>query len=127
MSNSGLNAYQDELLTILIEECGEAIQEACKINRFGIDAKSHHIAGSNHKACLIQELGDIIAVVELLIDSDMGITEELLDMAKERKLKKIGKWMTAEKPEIEFDGVADVMSKTLSLAQRQLDNYKAAK
>lgn len=127
MSNSGLNEYQDELLTILIEECGEAIQEACKINRFGINAKSHHVAGANHKACLIQEIGDIIAVVELIIDSDMGITQDDLDAAKERKLKKIGKWMSHEKPEVEFDGTAKVMTKTLELAQRQLENYKVSK
>lgn len=98
MSNSGLNKYQDELLTILTEECGETIQEICKITRFGIDAKSHHVPNNNHLACLIQEIGDIIAVVELLVDSDMGITDEQIYIAKALKLEKVKKWMNNQKP-----------------------------
>jgi len=93
MSNSGLTPYQDELLTILVEECGETIQEICKINRFGINSMSHHAPDQHHLACLIQEIGDIMCMVELITEADIGITEENLWVAKERKREKVTKWM----------------------------------
>lgn len=128
MIYSGLNNYQDELLTILTEECGETVQEICKINRFGMEAKSHHIPNGNHLDCLIQEIGDILAIVDLLVDSDMGITIEKLDAAKEIKLKKLGEWMRNSKPNVSLTNATDdVFSKTLILAKKELRNYKEVK
>jgi NTP pyrophosphatase (non-canonical NTP hydrolase) len=92
-SRSGLTGYQDECLLILQEECGEAIQEICKIKRFGIVKESHHVDGQNHLQCLEQELGDLLAMIEMVRDSRMGITESGLQVAKKKKLEKVVKWM----------------------------------
>lgn len=94
-----LTDYQKECLTILMEECSEAVQEICKIFRFGLHATSHHSPDKNHIACLIQELGDIIAMIELVVESDIGITDEKLYIAKSMKREKVKKWMKHKKPQ----------------------------
>jgi NTP pyrophosphatase (non-canonical NTP hydrolase) len=99
MSESGLTPYQDEVLTILMEECAEVVQEICKIKRFGYTEQSHHIKGKTHSECLEQEIGDIIACVQLLKDANIGISADRLAAAKERKLAKVVKWMTHTKDE----------------------------
>ena len=96
---SGLTSYQDELLVILSEECGETVQEICKIMRFGAGEKSHHIIGKTHIQCLTQELGDLLAMIELVKDSGVGISNDLLQEAKQKKLEKVVKWMTNTKDE----------------------------
>ena len=98
MSNSGLTPYQDEVLTILMEECGETVQEICKIFRFGMDAQSYHVVGDSHAQRLESELGDIMAMMKLLVDSNIGITPEGLERAAEAKLIKVAQWMK-HKPE----------------------------
>jgi NTP pyrophosphatase (non-canonical NTP hydrolase) len=90
---SNLTPYQDELLEILAEECAEIIQEKSKIFRFGIVKESHHVDGQNHLQCLEQELGDLLAMIEMVRDSRMGITEAGLQAAKKKKLEKVVKWM----------------------------------
>ena len=125
MSRSGLNLYQDELLEILAEECGEIVQEKSKIFRFGMNATSWHDTTKLHSECLAQELGDFLAMVELLVDSDMGITYNDINAAKERKLTKVVKWMKYQKPEPIVPGsTADVMHRASELAHQQLNNYK---
>ena len=95
--SSTLTPYQNELLTILQEECGETVQEICKIFRFGIANNSHHIEGKSHLQCLTQEMGDILAMIELVKDADIGITNEALAAAKQAKLNKVVLWMTHAK------------------------------
>ena len=97
MSNSGLTSYQDELLEILAEECGEMVQEKSKIFRFGYEEQSEHIKGKTHRECLEQEIGDLLAMIEMIVDSDIGITYNGIEAAKQRKLKKVPKWMTHHK------------------------------
>jgi NTP pyrophosphatase (non-canonical NTP hydrolase) len=92
-SRSGLTNYQDECLLILQEECGEAVQEICKIKRFGITKESWHVEGQTHLQCLEQELGDLLAMIEMVRDARMGITEAGLQAAKKKKLEKVLKWM----------------------------------
>lgn len=93
MSKSGLTPYQDECLEILAEECAEVIQEKSKIFRFGCHKESHHIRGKTHAECLEQEMGDILAMIELVQQSGIGISTEGLEAAKKRKLEKILNWM----------------------------------
>jgi hypothetical protein len=122
MSNSGLTPYQDELLVILQEECGEAVQEICKIFRFGIDEESHHVRGSSHLACLTAELGDILCMIELLYEADIGITEEGLREATLKKRDKVTKWMTHK---VDDDAVTSALKEMQALAKANLNNYKA--
>jgi NTP pyrophosphatase (non-canonical NTP hydrolase) len=93
MSQSGLTQYQDECLEILAEECAELIQEKSKIFRFGCHEDSHHIIGKTHAECLEQELGDVLAMIELVQQSGIGISVEGLAAAKARKLEKVINWM----------------------------------
>lgn len=125
MSKSGLTPYQDELLEILSEECGEIVQEKSKIFRFGMSATSWHDTSKLHSECLAQEIGDFMAMVDLIVDSDMGITYNDIQEAKERKLQKVPKWMTHKKQEPIVPGtVAYVMDRAHELAKQQLNNYK---
>jgi NTP pyrophosphatase (non-canonical NTP hydrolase) len=41
---------------------------------------------------LEEELGDLLAMVELITDNNVGITVEGLDIAKKNKFKKLKKW-----------------------------------
>ena len=99
MSNSGLTKYQDECLLILQEECGETVQEICKITRFGLNKVSHHTVGKSHLECLTQELGDLLAMIQMVAESGIGVTEAGLKQAMANKLAKVKLWMY-NKPEV---------------------------
>jgi len=54
---------RDELLVLLIEECGEVIQAATKCLRFGFDV-DHGVDYGNNKLALSREVGDLLGVVD---------------------------------------------------------------
>ncbi len=56
---------RDELLVLLIEECGEVIQAATKCLRFGFDV-DHGVDYGNNKLVLSREIGDLMAVTDVL-------------------------------------------------------------
>lgn len=126
MSQSGLTPYQDELLEILAEECAEISQEKSKIIRFGYNEMSHHIKGNTHRECLTQELGDMLAMIELIVDSDMGIAYNDIQEAKKRKLEKVGKWMTHSKPAM-ISSTGDVMKLAIAKARSDLNAWRGLK
>lgn len=97
MSRSGLTPYQDECLEILAEECAEVIQEKSKIFRFGCNEYSWHNLDSKHAEMLEQEMGDVLAMIELVQQSGIGITKEGLEVAKQKKIEKVLNWMTHKK------------------------------
>src|SRR5215211_1747580 len=55
---------RDELLVLLIEECGEVIQAATKCLRFGYD-RDQPGYGVNHEV-LAKELGDLTGVMDAM-------------------------------------------------------------
>lgn len=59
-----LTEAQRELLAILAEECGEVIQRATKILRFGYTVNPW--SGHHNRETLEAELGDLFAVVRIL-------------------------------------------------------------
>jgi NTP pyrophosphatase (non-canonical NTP hydrolase) len=80
-----------EILLITQEECAEVIQAISKCFRFG----TNHIKPGNELTNiqhLQEELGDLLAMIELLRDTDIGITEHSLQVAKQRKFEKLKKW-----------------------------------
>lgn len=83
--------HQEECLNILQEECAEVIQAASKIKRFGIIGKRQDSMLNNIQN-LEMELGDVLALVELVKDS-MGITTERLEAAKVAKMKRLSQYM----------------------------------
>jgi NTP pyrophosphatase (non-canonical NTP hydrolase) len=79
----------EEILDILQEECGEVIVAISKIRRFGID--NEYKDGGTQREHLIQELGDVTLLIELL--KAHGVyTEEELYRAQVRKSQKLTKW-----------------------------------
>ena len=72
----------DEILTIAQEECGELIQVVSKIRRFGLEG---------NRSKLVQEAGDVLCMIELMIEKNI-IDKEDLDTAKLNKRKKLGTW-----------------------------------
>jgi NTP pyrophosphatase (non-canonical NTP hydrolase) len=80
----------DEVMNILSEECAEVIQAVSKINRFGIDNYKPGKSKTNRQH-LEEELGDLLAMVDILIE--LGVVDESsLQQAEVAKIEKLKKW-----------------------------------
>ena len=79
----------DEALTILQEECAEVIVEVSKIKRFGLDSVSWK-TNIPHNETLELEVGDVLAMVEILIDQGILDPDRVYSAinAKKEKLRK---------------------------------------
>jgi NTP pyrophosphatase (non-canonical NTP hydrolase) len=78
-----------EALIILQEECAEVIQAASKIYRFGLD--NAHKSGTTQRANLEMEIGDMLALVDILIEQ--GVVDlNNLTTAKLNKIEKLKIW-----------------------------------
>lgn len=86
-----MNEDTREILIILQEECAEAIVEISKCFRFGPDQMMQGVDVTNIQR-LEKELGDLLAMVELLTDKDIGVTTAGLELAKKAKFEKLKKW-----------------------------------
>jgi NTP pyrophosphatase (non-canonical NTP hydrolase) len=71
---------QEEILQILAEECAEVIVEVSKIKRFG-----------NDYTALNKEIGDLIAMIEIMHENAM-FNEEEMDEQRNKKREKLKKW-----------------------------------
>jgi NTP pyrophosphatase (non-canonical NTP hydrolase) len=79
----------NEILDILQEECGEVVVAISKVRRFGID--NSHKDGGTQREHLVQELGDVTLLIELLKAHNV-FTEDELHAAQLRKSQKLVKW-----------------------------------
>jgi NTP pyrophosphatase (non-canonical NTP hydrolase) len=79
-----------EALDILQEECGEVIVEVSKCRRFGLDSL-HYKTGIKHATMLELEVGDVLALVDILIEQGI-LDTTTLDIAKEAKKEKLKQW-----------------------------------
>ena len=75
--------YEKELLTIMMEECGEVIQACSKIIRFGAD--------TNNLSNLEKELGDLYQMMELAHQYDL-VSWTKIDEASDMKREKLATW-----------------------------------
>jgi len=77
-----LTKTQLQLMSITAEECGELTQVCMKAVRFGLDEKQ--------RQRLLEELGDVQCMINLMIDHNVVTEDELADSAivKYNKLKK---------------------------------------
>lgn len=82
----------NEILDILQEECAEVIQAISKCRRFGIDEQNLK-TGRTQRSELVQELGDVTLLIELLKAHHL-FTEDELQSAKLNKATKLTKWST---------------------------------
>ena len=79
-----------EVMDILQEECAEVIQAVSKISRFGLDKLKPGKPKTNREH-LEEELGDLLAMIDILHEMDM-VSWANLDTAKEAKIEKLKKW-----------------------------------
>ena len=83
---------QREILTITQEECAEVIQVVSKIFRFGLGhehVSSHR--GITNTEKLSEEVGDLLAMVDLLIDDGILDVNRLKEH-KQNKIEKLKIW-----------------------------------
>ena len=84
-----------EILTILAEECAEVIQDVAKCFRFGPDqVHLNSKDGRTQIQNLEKELGDVMAMIELLQDENIGVTAAGIEKAKHEKFAKLKQWST---------------------------------
>lgn len=84
-----ISSKVNEILDILQEECGEVIVAISKIRRFGID--NSYKDGGTQREHLVQELGDVTLLIELLKGYQI-FTEQELHEAQVRKSQKLTQW-----------------------------------
>ena len=80
----------NEILDILQEECAEVIQAISKCRRFGIEEQNLK-TGRTQREELVQELGDVSLLLELLHAHQL-FTESELNQAKLNKANKLVIW-----------------------------------
>jgi NTP pyrophosphatase (non-canonical NTP hydrolase) len=86
-----MNDDTKEILTILQEECAEVIVEVSKCFRFGPDQMMAGLDVTNMQR-LQKELGDLQAMIELLVDNKVGVTTQGIKEAKKAKFEKLKQW-----------------------------------
>ena len=85
-----MNDKIEEALGILQEECAEVIQDVSKCRRFGIDNVYLNGQGTQREN-LVKEVGDVLAMVDVLIEQGLFNQSEL-DVAKSNKKIKLKQW-----------------------------------
>ena len=80
----------EEILDILQEECAEVIQAISKCRRFGMENTYSKGTGTQREH-LVQELGDVTLLIELLKAHQLYTDKELI-MAQRRKANKLTEW-----------------------------------
>lgn len=81
---------EEEILTVLQEECAEVSQMVCKIRRFGID-ETHLKEGGSNRERLTEEVGDLQAAIDLLKLHNI-VSEHGIEQARQAKFEKLKKW-----------------------------------
>lgn len=83
-----MNEANQEILLITQEECAEVTQAISKVFRFGME-DTHK--GETNREHLEEEIGDLMCMIDLLIDSGM-VSESAVMAAKNEKLMKLQTW-----------------------------------
>ena len=79
-----------EILCITQEECAEVSQSVSKIFRFGWDSK-HPKTGVNNREHLEEEIGDLLAMVDILVEKCI-ISDSNVNEARKAKREKLKTW-----------------------------------
>ena len=89
MENSPINTLQ-QLMCITMEECGELTQRCSKIMR---KYPTLNLIEEAQRVKLVEELGDVFCMMELMVDHNITDWIELQERA-DVKLEKLKKWST---------------------------------
>lgn len=85
-----MDSQTKEVMDILQEECAEVIQAVSKISRFGLDNLKPGKPKTNREH-LEEELGDLLAMVDIMLEQDI-VSWGNLEVAKKAKIEKLCKW-----------------------------------
>jgi len=85
-----INESNQEILLIAQEECAEVTQAISKVFRFGMD---YEYNGQTNREHLEEEIGDLMCMIDLMIDNGM-VSESAVMTAKSEKLNKLLTWST---------------------------------
>lgn len=85
-----MNKEQKEIFCITQEECAEVTQAISKIFRFGFDSR-HPATNKTNKESLEEEIGDLLAMIEILIRRAV-ISDSNVNAARLQKMEKLKKW-----------------------------------
>ena len=88
MKMKQINEANQEILLITQEECAEVTQAISKVFRFGME-DTHK--GETNREHLEEEIGDLMCMIDLLIDSGM-VSQSAVMAAKNEKLMKLQTW-----------------------------------
>ena len=90
-----MNDDTREILLILQEECAEVSQAISKCFRFGPDQIKPGKDRTNIDM-LQEELGDLLAMIDLLVWNGVGVDWNSLLTAKKQKFEKLKQWSNLE-------------------------------
>jgi len=96
MKMKQINQAHQEILLITQEECAEVTQAISKVFRFGMD-DTHN--GETNREHLEEEIGDLMCMIDLLIDNGI-VSESAVMTAKAEKLNKLMTWAGIFKEEV---------------------------
>jgi len=82
------NEQDREVMLILQEECAEVTQAISKVFRFGIEGIHNGVTNREH---LEEEVGDLMCMIDLLIDAGI-VSEAAVMTAKAEKMNKLAQW-----------------------------------
>jgi NTP pyrophosphatase (non-canonical NTP hydrolase) len=85
-----MNETVNEAMDILQEECAEVIQAVSKCRRFGLNNIKPSKDRTNLE-CLEEEIGDLMAMIDILVDKNILLWDNL-ELAKTAKKEKLKKW-----------------------------------
>lgn len=83
-----MNEQTKEILIILQEECAEVIVEVSKCFRFGPDQMMEGTDVTNIQR-LEKELGDLQAMIQLLVKQKVGVSQDGINENKAKKFEKL--------------------------------------
>ncbi len=87
-----MNEQLGEIMDITQEECAEVIQAISKIRRFGLMSVHN---GESNQAHLEEEVGDLVCMIDLMIEHNM-IDKIAVVEASKRKRAKLAQWSGIE-------------------------------
>ena len=85
-----MNEVVSETMDILQEECAEVIQAVSKCRRFGLNNIKPGKERTNLE-CLEEEVGDLLAMVDILVEKNI-LSLDNLNAANKAKKEKLKKW-----------------------------------
>lgn len=85
-----MDAKTKEILDITQEECAEVVVAVSKISRFGLDNYKPGKPLTNREH-LEEEVGDLLAMVDLMLEHDI-IKADSVEIARKAKKEKLKLW-----------------------------------